>query len=78
MAKISKSIEVSSMELLELMCKEYNIKKEGSAMSLVINKGKFEGMKVSFDDIDHVVVEGIQPDSISVFNGNTGKVWRRE
>ncbi|MDM1325900.1 hypothetical protein [Myroides odoratimimus] len=75
MAKISKSIEVSSVELLELMCKEYNIKKEGSVMSLVLNKGKFEGMKVSFDEIDSIVVEGIQPDSISVFSG---KVWRRE
>ncbi len=62
MVKISKSIEVSSMELLELMCKEYDIKKEGSVMSLVLNKGMFEGVKVSFEDIDCVVIEGSQLD----------------
>ncbi|MGG5617010.1 hypothetical protein ACPDHD_11890 [Myroides odoratimimus] len=78
MPKISKSIEVSSMELLELLCKEFHIKKEGSVMSLVLNNGKFEGMKVTFDDFNHVVVEGIQPLSNVVFYGNHGKWWREE
>ncbi|MDR2223791.1 MAG: hypothetical protein LBE34_13815 [Flavobacteriaceae bacterium] len=50
MAKVSRSIELTNMELLELLCKEYHIKKEGSVMALLIDKGKFKGVKIDYGE----------------------------